>query len=123
MRKVQAARNLSDEQTMQLFQTNFEHSLDQLIGAIRNQFQVTEKAMDSSFKQHQADPDVQQAIQNMRVLSANSAAPCTCGRAHARCPRGAARPTSAAAAWQRSRATDRRRPRRPGLAARPDSQR
>lgn len=73
VRKVQAARNLSDEQTMQLFQTNFEHSLDQLIGAIRNQFQVTEKAMDSSFKQHQSDPEVQQAIQNMRVLSANSA--------------------------------------------------
>ena len=60
---------MSDEQAMQLFQQNFEHSLDQLIGAIRNQFQVTEKAMDASFKQHQADPEVQQAIQNMRMLS------------------------------------------------------
>ena len=33
VRKAQVARNLSDEQTMQLFQQNFEHSLDQLIGA------------------------------------------------------------------------------------------
>ena len=118
VRKAQVARNLSDEQTMQLFQQNFEHSLDQLIGAIRNSFnvsrrparvphrlspnrcrssrspnrcrssrwagapycgsthhsswQVTEKAMDTSFKQHQSDPDVQQAIQNMRVLSSNA---------------------------------------------------
>merc|ERR1711892_688202 len=53
---------LSEEQTMQLFQQNFEHSLNQLIGAIRNSFNVTEKAMDTSFKQHQSDPDVQQAI-------------------------------------------------------------
>ena len=30
--------------------------------------------MDTSFKQHQSDPDVQQAIQNMRVLSANAPA-------------------------------------------------
>jgi len=73
VRKIQVARSLSDEQTMQLFQQNFEHSLDQLIGAIRTQFQVSEKAMDSSFKQHQGDADVQRAIQNMRVLSANSA--------------------------------------------------
>ena len=58
----------------QLFQTNFEHSLDQLIGAIRSSFNVTEKAMDTSFKQHQGDPEVQKAIQNMRVLSANSPA-------------------------------------------------
>ena len=72
VRKVQVARNLSDEQTMQLFQQNFEHSLDQLISHIRSGFKVTEKAMDSAFKQHQADPDVQQAIQNMRVLSANA---------------------------------------------------
>jgi hypothetical protein len=57
---------------VQLFQQNFEHSLDQLIGAIRNQFKVTEKAMDASFKMHQADPEVQQAIQNMRMLSAAS---------------------------------------------------
>jgi len=75
VRKIQVARSLSDEQTMQLFHQNFEHSLDKLIGAIRNQFAVTEKAMDSSFKQHQGDPEVQRAIQNMRVLSANSAAP------------------------------------------------
>ena len=40
VRKAQAARNLSDEQTMQLFQQNFEHSLDQLIGAIRSSFNV-----------------------------------------------------------------------------------
>ena len=38
---------------MQIFQQNFEHSLDQLIGAIRKQFNVSEKAMDSSFKLHQ----------------------------------------------------------------------
>jgi predicted metal-dependent hydrolase len=74
VRKAQVAKNLSDEQTMQLFQTNFEHSLDQLIGAIRSSFNVTEKAMDTSFKQHQGDPEVQEAIQNMRVLSANSPA-------------------------------------------------
>ena len=103
VRKAQVAKNLSDEQTMQvgarppshplphpapppdprpdprprpnqLFQTNFEHSLDQLIGAIRSSFNVTEKAMDTSFKQHQGDPEVQKAIQNMRVLSANSPA-------------------------------------------------
>ena len=30
VRKAQVARNLSDEQTMQLFQQNFEHSLDQV---------------------------------------------------------------------------------------------
>jgi len=73
VRKIQQQRNLSDEQAMQLFQQNFEHSLDQLIGAIRNQFQVTEKAMDASFKEHQADPEVQQAIQNMRMLSSPQA--------------------------------------------------
>jgi len=73
VRKVQQAKRLSDEQTMNLFQQNFEHSLDQLIGAIRNQFKVSEKAMDASFKQHQSDPEVQQAIQNMRVLSAGTA--------------------------------------------------
>merc|ERR1719263_1811193 len=70
VRKIQKAKNLSDEQAVQLFQQNFEHSLDQLIGAIRNQYNVTEKAMDASFKQHQADPEVKQAIQNMRMLSA-----------------------------------------------------
>ena len=58
VRKAQVARNLSDEQTMQLFQQNFEHSLDQLIGAIRSSFDVTERAMDTSFKQHQGDPEV-----------------------------------------------------------------
>jgi AraC-like DNA-binding protein len=73
VRKIQQQRNLSDEHAMQLFQQNFEHSLDQLIGAVRNQHQVTEKAMDASFKLHQADPEVKQAIQNMRMLSAPSA--------------------------------------------------
>lgn len=53
VRKIQQQRSLSDDQTHQLFQQNFEHSLDQLIGAIRNQHRVSEKAMDSSFKQHQ----------------------------------------------------------------------
>ena len=43
----------SDAQAKVLFQQNFEHSLDQLIGAIRAQFKVSEKAMDSSFKIHQ----------------------------------------------------------------------
>ena len=43
VRKAQVARNLSDEQTMQLFQQNFEHSLDQLIGAIRNSFNVSHR--------------------------------------------------------------------------------
>ena len=75
VRKIQQQRNLSDEQALQLFQSNFEHSLDQLIGAIRKQQGVTEKAMDASFKMHQADPEVQQAIQNMRMLSAASASP------------------------------------------------
>jgi len=69
VRKIQQQRSLSDDQTHQLFQQNFEHSLDQLIGAIRNQHRVSEKAMDSSFKQHQSDPDVRAAIQNMRLLS------------------------------------------------------
>uniref|UniRef100_A0A7S2H8P5 Uncharacterized protein n=1 Tax=Haptolina brevifila TaxID=156173 RepID=A0A7S2H8P5_9EUKA len=73
VRKVQQQRNLSDEHAAQIFQQNFEHSLDQLIGAIRKQYQVTEKAMDSAFKLHQTDPEVQQAIQNMRSLSAASA--------------------------------------------------
>lgn len=68
--KVKEQRNLSDEHAMQIFQQNFEHSLDQLIGAIRKQYQVTERAMDSAFKLHQADPEVQAAIQNMRSLSA-----------------------------------------------------
>ena len=70
VKKIQQQRNLPDDQALLLFQQNFEHSLDQLIGAIRNQYQVTEKAMDASFKMHQADPEVQQAIQNMRMLSA-----------------------------------------------------
>ena len=70
VKKIQQQRNLPDDQALLLFQQNFEHSLDQLIGAIRNQYQVTEKAMDASFKQHQSDPEVQQAIQNMRMLSA-----------------------------------------------------
>ena len=65
---MQQAKNLPDDQALMLFQQNFEHSLDQLIGAIRNQYNVTEKAMDASFKQHQSDPEVQQAIQNMRAL-------------------------------------------------------
>ena len=72
VRKIQQAKNLSDEKALLLFQQNFEHSLDQLIGAIRNQYNVTEKAMDASFKLHQADDDVQAAIQNMRMLSAAS---------------------------------------------------
>ena len=88
VRKVQVARNLSDEQTMQLFQQNFEHSLDQLIGAIRNQFNVTEKAMDASFKQHQNDPEVQQAIQNMRMLSATTPTPKAAAGAVAASPGG-----------------------------------
>lgn len=70
VRKIQTTKKLSDEQAVMLFQQNFEHSLDQLIGAIRNQYNVTEKAMDASFKMHQADPEVKQAIQNMRMLSA-----------------------------------------------------
>jgi len=73
VRRVQAARNLSDEQTMQLFQQNFEHSLDQLIGHIRTSFKVTEKAMDSSFKMYANDPEVKEAIQMMRLLSASNA--------------------------------------------------
>ena len=60
---------------MQLFQQNFEHSLDQMIGAIRNQYKVSEKSMDASFKMHQSDPEVQRAIQNMRNLSHAAAAP------------------------------------------------
>ena len=52
VRKHQQAKNLPDDQALQLFQQNFEHSLDQLISAIRNQFNVTEKAMDASFKLH-----------------------------------------------------------------------
>jgi len=69
VKKIQQQRNLSDEHALQLFQQNFEHSLDQLIGAIRKQHQVTEKSMDASFKLHQSDPEVQAAIQNMRMLS------------------------------------------------------
>lgn len=73
VRQIQQQRNLSDEHALQLFQQNFEHSLDQLIAAIRSQYKVTEKAMDSSFKIHQSDPEVQQAIQNMRMLSRGEA--------------------------------------------------
>ena len=72
VQKIQQQRNLSDDQALQIFQQNFEHSLDQLIGAIRNQYKVSEKAMDASFKQHQNDKEVQQAIQNMRMLSASA---------------------------------------------------
>ncbi|KOO24506.1 hypothetical protein Ctob_002771 [Chrysochromulina tobinii] len=57
VRNIQQQRNLSDEHALQLFQQNFEHSLDQLIAAIRSQYKVTEKAMDSSFKIHQSDPE------------------------------------------------------------------
>ena len=70
VKKIQQQRSLSDDQALRLFQENFEHSLDQLIGRIRSQYKVTEKAMDASFKLHQADPEVKQAIQNMRMLSA-----------------------------------------------------
>lgn len=70
MGKIQEARNLSSEQAHNLFQQNFEHSLDQLIGAVRNQYNVSERAMDASFKQHQSDPAVQAAIQGMRLASA-----------------------------------------------------
>jgi len=72
--KLQKQNGFSDEKAMQIFQQNFEHSLDQLIGAIRKQYNVSEKAMDASFKLHQSDPDVQAAIQNMRMLSSQSAA-------------------------------------------------
>jgi len=65
--KIKESRNLSDEQASMLFQQNFEHSLEQLIGAIRGQYGVSEKAMDASFKLHQADPQVQAAIQGMRL--------------------------------------------------------
>ena len=75
VRKIQVAKNLPDDKALQLFQQNFEHSLDQLIGAIRKQYNVTEKAMDASFKLHQGDPAVQQAIQNMRMLSAATPMP------------------------------------------------
>lgn len=70
--KIQDARNLSAEQAHALFQQNFEHSLDQLIGAVRNQYGVSERAMDASFKQHQSDPAVQAAIQGMRLASAEA---------------------------------------------------
>jgi hypothetical protein len=90
VRKVQQAKNLPDDQALMLFQQNFEHSLDQLIGAIRNQYNVTEKAMDASFKQHQSDPEVQQAIQNMRALSTGSGAGAAGG--------GAATPSSSSGA-------------------------
>ena len=58
-----------------LFQQNFEHALDQLIGAIRKQYNVTEKAMDAAFKLHQEDQEVQAAIQSMRTLSAGTGSP------------------------------------------------
>merc|ERR1712087_209681 len=67
--KLKQTKNLSDEQAMQIFQQNFELQLDRVIGSIRKQYKVTEKAMDSSFKLHQNDPEVQAAIQNMRTLS------------------------------------------------------
>ena len=71
---MQQAKNLPDDQALMLFQQNFEHSLDQLIGAIRKQYNVTEKAMDAAFKQHQEDPQVMAAIQSMRVLSSQQTA-------------------------------------------------
>ena len=74
IRKIKEARKLSDQQAMVLFQQNFEHALDQLIGAIRKQYNVTEKAMDAAFKQHQEDPQVMAAIQSMRVLSSQQSA-------------------------------------------------
>ena len=88
VRKHQQAKNLPDDQALQLFQQNFEHQLDQLISAIRNQFNVTEKAMDASFKLHQADPEVQQAIQNMRMLSATTPTPKAAAGAVAASPGG-----------------------------------
>jgi len=69
VRKIKETRSLSEEQAAMLFQQNFEHALDQLIGAIRKQYNVTEKAMDSAFKLHQEDHEVQAAIQSMRMLS------------------------------------------------------
>lgn len=71
--KLKTAKNLSDEQAMQIFQQNFELQLDRLIGTIRKAHNVTEQAMDASFKLHQGDPEVQSAIQNMRVLSTTAA--------------------------------------------------
>jgi len=71
--KLKTAKNLSDEQAMQIFQQNFELQLDRLIGSIRKAHNVTEQAMDASFKLHQGDPEVMAAIQNMRVLSTTAA--------------------------------------------------
>lgn len=68
--KVQQQRNLSEEHAAQIFQQHFEHSLNQLMGAIRRQHLVAENAMDSAFKLHMADPAVKQAIQDLRSLSA-----------------------------------------------------
>jgi len=83
VQKISKQRNLSADQANQLFQQNFEHSLDQLIGAIRNQHGVSEKAMDSSFKQHQNDPEVRAAIQRMRLLSAEDGGGADAGAAGA----------------------------------------
>ena len=38
--QVAAAEEFEHEQALQIFQQNFEHSLDQLIAAIRNQYKV-----------------------------------------------------------------------------------
>jgi len=53
-------------------ETESKANLDQLIGAVRNQYGVSERAMDASFKQHQSDPAVQAAIQGMRLASAEA---------------------------------------------------
>ncbi len=88
VRKIQQAKNLPDEQAMMLFQQNFEHALDQLIGAIRNQYNVTEKAMDASFKLHQVRP-VQSVCSLLAASVLAVSPPSSCTRRAARSLRAA----------------------------------
>lgn len=60
----------SEQETTQLYNEHFQQNLDQIINAVRQSKKVSEKAMDSSFREHQEDPDVQRAVQKMRIRSA-----------------------------------------------------
>ena len=62
-------RGQADGQANKLFEQKFERQLDQLIGTIRRQCEVTEKSMDASFQLYENDPEVQRLIQHMRSES------------------------------------------------------
>lgn len=70
---MQQQKNLSAEHAHQLYLENVNLALEKVIDDCRKKYKVTEQAMNSAFKQHQTDPEVRAALQNVRMVGNPSA--------------------------------------------------